>query len=113
MNFKPAIALVLLAAMSASTTLTDSVVTYKQALGACSGALGSVTFALGHARVATPQGVKSSESAPDANGNMMVVLKDATGSKTAHFAIDQAKRSVSAKNVRVEMHDQVACVLPD
>jgi len=106
-------ALVLLAATYPSTTLTDSVVTYKQALEACNGTLGSVSFALGHARIITPQGVKSSESAADANGNVKVVFKDAATSKAAHFAIDQNKREISAKNVRVEMHKQVACILPD
>jgi hypothetical protein len=115
MNVKPALALFLLAATGTGTgtKLTDSVVTYKQAMGACPGALGSVTFAMGHARVAAQQGVTSSESAADANGNMTVVFKDTNGSKAAHFAIDQPKRLVSAKNMHVAMHGQVACILPD
>ncbi|MBV8601662.1 MAG: hypothetical protein JO359_08900 [Candidatus Eremiobacteraeota bacterium] len=105
-------AVVLIAAMSGSTTLRDSHASFKQALAACSGALGSVTFALGHARVAAAPGVDSDESFGDA-GKVNVVLQDGGSSKAAKLSIDQSKRTISAKNVRVEAHGTIACILPD
>jgi len=105
--------LVLLAASSGGVTLHDSNVTFKRALQSCTGALGSVSFALGHARTAAADGVDTDESALDTSGMMTVVFQSADGSKSAHVAIDQRKRLVSAKNVRVEMNRSVACVSPD
>jgi hypothetical protein len=104
---------VLVAAVGGSTTLHDSNVSFKQALGACSGALGSVSFALGHARIAASPGIDTDESEPNANGMVSVTLQDASGAKSAKVSIDQRSRSVSAKNVRVEMRGNVACILPD
>lgn len=104
----------LLAAASGTTvTLHDSNVTFKRALQSCSGALGSVSFALNHARTAAAPGVNTDESGPDANGMMTVVFETANGSKTASVAIDQRNRSVSAKNVRTVMSRSVACVSAD
>ena len=103
----------LLAASSGPVTLHDSNVTFRRALSACPGALGSVTFALAHARTAATPGIATDESAADENGMMSVVFASVDGSKSAHVEIDQRKRSVSAKNVRVEMNRSVACILPD
>jgi hypothetical protein len=114
MIFRVAAALLLLAATTgAGTKLKDSNVSFKQALGACSGALGSISFALGHARVAAAPGVDSDASETSAAGTLTVMLQDASGKKSATVAIDQQKRAIWSKNVRVEMNGTVACILPD
>ena len=108
-----AAALVLIAATSGSTTLRDSVLTFRQALGACPGALGSVSFAVNHARVAAAEGVDSDATEPDANGSLTVVLQDPKSGKSAKVSLDQRTRTVTAKNLRVESGGRVACILPD
>jgi hypothetical protein len=113
MFFKAAAALVLIAATGGSTTLRDSVLTFRQALAACPGALGSVTFAVNHARVAGAEGVDTDETEPDANGTLTVVLQDPASGKSAKIGLDQRSRKVTAKNMRVESGGRVACILPD
>jgi hypothetical protein len=109
-----AASLVLVAAAGGATTLSDSVLTFKQALGACgAGALGSVSFALGHARVAAAAGIDSDETEPDEYGTLTVVLQDPKSGKSAKVGLDQRKRAVSAKNVQVVERGRVACILPD
>lgn len=112
MGFKEVAAAVLIAATGGSATLHDSRVSFKDALGACGGALGSVSFSLNHARVAGAAGIETDET-QDSNGNMRVVLQNASGTKSARVTIDQKTRSVSAKNMRVEKRGTVACILPD
>ena len=114
MNYRVLLALTLLAAAGGSSvTLHDSNVSFKQALQSCSGALGSVSFALGHARIATAPGVDSDESMPGAVSMLSVVLQSGSGDQSAKVSIDQAHRTVAAKNVHVKMNGSVACVLPD
>lgn len=114
MFFKAAATLVLIAATGGSTTLSDSVISFRQALGACGeGALGSVSFSLHHARVAAAEGVDTDETEPDANGTLTVVLQDPKSGKSAKIGLDQPRRTVSAKNLRLEMGGRVACILPD
>jgi hypothetical protein len=98
--------------MDTSATLHGSNISFKHALQACGGALGSVSFALGHARIAAAEGIDSDESAPDANGKMSVTLQNDSGTKSAKVSIDQRHNSVSAKNLRV-VNGDVACILPD
>ena len=105
-------AVLVIAAMSGSATLRDSHVTYKQALSACGGALGSVSFALGHARIGSSPGVDIDE-APADGGKLSAVLEDGGSSKSAKISIDQTQRSVSAKHVRVVRNGTVACILAD
>ena len=99
-------------AMAGGATLRDSHVSFKQALAACSGALGSVSFSLGHARIAASAGVDTDES-PGSSGQLSVVLQDGAGSKSAKVTIDQRQRMVMAKNVRVAGNNAIACILPD
>jgi hypothetical protein len=113
MFFKAAAAFVLVAATGGSTTLSDSVITFRQALGACGGALGSVSFALHHARVAAAEGVDTDETEPDEYGALTVVLQDPKSGKSATIGLDQRQRKVTAKNLRVEMGGKVACIFPD
>lgn len=103
----------LLAASSAPVTLLDSNTTFRRALNACSGTLGSVTFALAHARTAGAPGIAIDESPGDETGMLSVVFASVDGSKSAHVEINQHTRSVHAKHVRVEMNRRVACILPD
>jgi hypothetical protein len=114
MFFKAAAAaLVFIAATSGSTTLRDSVLTFRQALAACPGALGSVSFAVNHARVAAAEGIDSDESETNEYGQLTVVLQDPNSGKSAKIDLDQRTRTVTAKNLRVESGGKVACILPD
>lgn len=113
MIVKLAAVFVLAAATSGAATLRDSNISFKQALVACPGALGSVSFALGHARVAASQGVDTYESDPDANGKLKVTLENAGGTASAAVSIDQSRRWVLAKHLRVQANGRVACILPD
>lgn len=114
MKFIVLASLVLLAASgSGSVTLQESNVTFKRALQSCTGALGSVSFALGHGRVATAPGVESDQSLPDSSAVISVVLQASNGAKSAKVSIDQRNRTVTAKNVRAEANRTVACILPD
>ena len=113
MTFNAVAAVALIAAMSGSTRLYDSPVTFRQALAACAGALGSISFAAGHARIAAAAGVDSDESPVDNNGTLNASLQDAGGTKSAKITIDQRQRTIAAKNVRVVRHNTVACILPD
>ncbi len=114
MNVGSLLVLALLAAAGGSSaTLRDSNVTFKQALHSCGGALGSVSFALGHARIATLPGVDMDESPPGPISMISVVLQSASGGQSAKVTIDQTHRTVAAKNVRLKMSGSVACILPD
>lgn len=112
MTFTGVPILLLAATMGGSATLHNSNLSFKDALGVCPGALGSVSFSVNHARIAAASGVETDESEPDANGKFQVTLQDA-GGKSARVAIDQKRRSVSAKNKRVALRGTVACILPD
>lgn len=98
---------------SGGTTLGNSNVSFRDALSACSGALGSITFAAGHARIAAHAGVETDEVLPDANGIISVVLENESGTKSANVHVDQTKRTVSAKNVRSQKSGNVICIYPD
>ena len=106
-------ALMLVVALSGGVSLRDSTVSFKQALAACPGSLGSISFALGHARVAASQGVDTFETEGDANGKLSVTLQNAAGSASAAVSIDQRRRSVSAKHLSVQLNGRVACIRAD
>lgn len=112
MTYQAAI-LSVLVALGGNTTLHDSNVSFKQALDACSGGLGAVSFALGHARISAAAGIDTDESGPDPSGVISLTLRNAGGAKSSRVSIDQQRRSVSAKNLRIELNGRVACVLPD
>ncbi len=116
MKYRLLLALVLLAAAGGSSvTLHNSHVTFKEALQRCSEvqALGSVTFALNHARIGTAPGVSIDESPPGEVAMIEAELRSENGDKSAKVTIDQAHRTVAAKNVRVKRNGFVACILPD
>jgi hypothetical protein len=97
---------------SASTvTLQPSTLSFKQALSACSGSLGSITFTLGHARAASLPGVTEQVDTSSA-GIDTITFTNANG-KSASATANGHNRTVSAKNVQVKWKEQLACVSPD
>ena len=106
-----ALASTVVAAAGSPVTLKPSSMTFQQALAACPGALGSVTFTLGHSRVAAAAGV-ASDSDADAAGVETVTFSGAKGAAATIVANGHA-RTVSGKNVTTVSNGQVACVKPD
>jgi hypothetical protein len=92
-------------------TLKPSSMTFQQALAACPGALGSVTFSLGHSRVAAAAGV-STDTDADAAGVETVKFAGTKGEAATIVANGHA-RSVNGKNVTAKANGSVACVMPD
>ncbi len=114
MNLAVVASVLLLAAstMAQTVTLHDSNVTFKRALHSCNDAMGSITFAQGHGRIAGTAGVATEESFGE-NATISVSFQSEDGTKASRVEIDQRARSVSAKHLRVELNRSVACVLPD
>jgi type 1 fimbria pilin len=100
------------AATAPSVTLHTSTLSFKQAVAACSGALGTVTFTLGHARVASLPGVAEQVDTSSSGIDTITFANDATG-KSAVAIANGHKLTVSAKNVQVKWNNQLACVMSD
>lgn len=98
-------------AATSSVTLTASSLTFKQALAACPGALGTVTFSLGHARVAEAAGVSSQSDTTSAGVDTVTFTNDK--SQSATVIVNGHDRTVSGKNVQVKWKGQLACVMPE
>jgi hypothetical protein len=98
---------------ASTNTLHDSTVTFKAAQAACTGALGTVTFSLGHARAHGPSGVDVNVSSTETTGVNMIVFTDEASGKTATIEANGHRRSVTGKNVTVKMRGSVACVAAD
>jgi hypothetical protein len=92
-------------------TLKPSTMTFKQSLAACPNALGSVTFTLGHSRVAAAAGVATDTDAAAA-GVETVQFTGANGAM-ATIVANGHSRTVSGKNVTTKSNGSVACVMPD
>ena len=90
--------------------LRESKITFKAADAACTGALGSITFALGHARAHGASGVDLNEGAESNNGISTMTFTDKTNGKAATVTTNGHNRSVSGKNVTAKMNQSVACV---
>lgn len=101
----------LMAAASQTVTLQPSSLSYKQAIAACTGALGTVTFTLGHARSAGLAGVSESVDS-SMMGIDTITFTDSSG-KSATAVANGHNRTVSAKNVQVKWKKQLACIMPD
>lgn len=98
------------AAASGPVTLKPSSMNFQQSLAACPGALGSVTFTLGHSRVAAAAGV-ATDSDADAAGVETVKFVGAKGA-TATIVANGHARTVSGNNVAAKANGTVACVMP-
>ena len=99
-------------ALASSVTLQPSTLTFKQALSACTGSLGSITFTLGHARAASLPGVTEQVDSSTAGIDTITFASDSTG-KSATATANGHTHAVTAKNVQVKWKNQVACVNPD
>lgn len=97
-------------AASGPTTLKPSSMSYQQALAACPGALGSVTFTLGHSRVAAAPGV-ATDSDADTAGVETVKFVGAKGAQSTIVTNGHA-HTVSGNNVTAKANGTVACVMP-
>ncbi len=98
------------AASAGSVTLSGSSLSFKQALSACPGALGSVTFVLGHSRVVATPGVSTQTDTTQAGIDTVTFSGNGKG---ASVVVNGHDRSVSGKHVQPTSRNQVACVLPD
>ena len=99
------------AATSQTVTLQPSSLSYKQATAACAGALGSITFTLGHARAASLTGV-AEDVDTSTSGIDTITFSDSSG-KSATAVANGHNHTVAAKNVQVKWHNQLACIMPD
>ena len=97
-------------AAGTSVTLKPSSMSFAQALAACPGALGSVTFTLGHSRVAAAAGV-STDSDAEAAGVETITFSGAKGA-TATVSANGHARTVSGKNLTTKANGSVACIMP-
>jgi hypothetical protein len=99
-------------AASQTVKLQPSSLSFKQAMSACTGSLGSVTFTLGHARVAAQPGVSEDVDTSSSGIDVVTFTNDATG-KSAVATANGHARTVSAKNVQAKWKNQLACVNSD
>ena len=106
------LALALGAAPAPTTVTVDaSSIGFKDALAACpAGTLASVSFTLGHVRVAEGAGVDS--DIDDANPNAQTLTLSGNG-KSATVAVNAAKHTVTARHVSLASGRRVACVGAD
>lgn len=100
------------AATAPAVTLKSSTLTFKQAASACTGALGAVSFTLGHARIVGLPGVTEQVDTSSSGIDVVTFDNDASG-KSATATVNGHKNTVSAKNVEVKWNEQLACVMPD
>ena len=107
--------ILLATAVSAATpqtvTLQPSSLSFKQAIAGCTGALGAVTFTLGHARSASLTGV-TEDVDTSSTGIDTITFTDSAG-KSATAVANGHNHTVAAKNVQVKAHNQLACIMPD
>jgi hypothetical protein len=93
-------------------TLTQSTLTFKEALSACGpGTLGSVAFTFGHVRAASKPGVTQEEDTTT-NGISTVRFTQTSTNKQALVIADGRYRSVTANNAHATKGNQVACISP-
>jgi hypothetical protein len=109
-----ALALATAAGVAASQTVTlqPSSLSFKQAASACSGSLGSVTFTLGHARVAALHDVTEDVDTSSSGVDVVTFTNETTG-KSATATANGHSHTVTAKNVQVKWKNQLACINPD
>jgi hypothetical protein len=108
-------AILLTAAYAGATpavTVRESRLTFNQALAACPGALGTVTFTLGHTRIASQPGVQDETDTTSPGLDEVTFLRD-SDKKSARILTNGHDRTVNAKHVTLASNDRVACVAPD
>ena len=95
----------------APVMLRESITTFKDAQAACAGALGSVTFSMGHARAHGTAGVDLKESPTATNGIVTMVFTDKSKGKSSTVEVNGHDRSVGGINVIVRKNRSVACIM--
>jgi hypothetical protein len=98
-------------AAPAVATLKDSTVTFKDAQAVCAGALGSVTFSLGHARAHGATGVELQEHPSGNAGVVTMVFTDNATGKSSTVEVNGHDRSVTGAGVMVRRNGAVGCVM--
>ncbi|HTU80647.1 MAG TPA: hypothetical protein VMF61_00870 [Candidatus Acidoferrales bacterium] len=94
----------------ATVTVTSSSIGFKQAMAACPNSLASVSFALGHVRIAEQPGVAS--DLDDTNPESQTLILRAADGTSGNVQIDAKSRSVKGVNVKAAEHNTVACIGP-
>ncbi|HLI94537.1 MAG TPA: hypothetical protein VKT72_00440 [Candidatus Baltobacteraceae bacterium] len=93
-----------------AAALRPSTMSFKEAGAACAGALGSITFAMGHTRAHAASGVDLNEQPESSAGIGTMTFTDKSTGKTATVSVNAHNRSVNGKNVTMKMHQSVACI---
>lgn len=96
-----------------AAVLRPSTMTFKAADAACAGSLGSITFAMGHARAHATSGVDLNEQPESSSGVATMTFSDKMSGKAATVSVNGHNRSVSGKHVTAKMNQSVACVDAD
>lgn len=100
------------AAGPSSVTLTPGTLSFKQAAAACGGALGTVSFTLGHTRSGALSGVTEQVDTSPTGIDTITFAHESSG-KSASVVANAHKNTVSAKHVEVKWKNQLACIMPD
>jgi hypothetical protein len=94
-----------------TVVLHDSTVTFKAAQAACAGAIGTVSFSLGHARAHGADGVDLNETSSAASGISTMVFTNHSSGKSNTVVANGHNRSVTGPNGTVKKSGSVACVM--
>ncbi len=96
---------------NATVVLHDSTVTFKAAQAACPGALGTVSFSLGHARAHGADGVDLNETTTAASGISTMVFTNQSSGKSNTVVVNGHNRSVTGPSGTLKKNGSVACVM--
>jgi hypothetical protein len=99
-------------AATSTVTVSPSRLTFSQAMSACPGAMGTVTFTLGHARVASMPDVLQWVDTSSAGIDTITFGNGKTGQR-AVATTNGHNNTVTAKNVQLKSRNQVACVMAE
>jgi hypothetical protein len=95
-----------------SVTLSPGTLSFKQAAAACPGALGTISFTLGHTRAGALAGVTEQVDTSPTGIDTVTFAHESSGTSASVIA-NAHKNTVSAKHVQVKWHNQLACIMPD
>jgi hypothetical protein len=99
-------------AATASVSVTPSNISFKDALAACPGALGGISFTLGHVRVSEAAGVET--DIDDAGGGVQnITLTNVATGKSAAIVANGKTNTVAAAHATLASRSRVACIAAD
>ena len=93
-----------------AAVLRPSITSFKDAQAVCKGTLGSITFAMGHARAHAAAGVTLTEQPASISGISTMTFSNKANGKRATVTVNGHNGSVSGKNVTLKMNRTIACV---